>query len=523
MPSQKDKDKFGELVAEYNRNPSKTSAINIFDKYLNESANAEVRFPLKWDLYYPIRQEVLKYKRWLEERNTNFSSFFSRIARSASSTPYKARPNIFDPVLGTFDPVLGTKEKVDPFIIHYIWWGPFETVGRDVEVIFNGPNQMAEKITANCSIYFWCGQKFLDEYLKDCKERNPVIWESTPPSGIPKLHESILVKVIRFETTLIDKGAVIADTEKRGYQYEWERMMENPLAPDFSSLALGNTAKLDALETNSVLKGALETLMRLDQYDTRAALKDLMVLVVLYLHGGLFLDTTSRLPDTAEIKAHNMRDINDCLADLKNRRYPCVPSLYNLVRGAVVPEKTLDFQPGVKTTHQIVNGTDWSKNMESKGRKPNFDMMSSADNRESWMGLELPHIEVWAAFSNSAGHCIFLAIDSYVDRMARMGISKSGIPLNRNSVVTGINTSDNDFGHVLMTRAKIGNQPRDRDAFIGSVITSSYYDGFIGNGFSPTKFENVITWQAITINEPHKHCIVPSLGIVKYYGNTWRI
>ena len=99
MPSQKDKDKFGELVAEYNRNPSKTSAINIFDKYLNETVTAAVRIPLNFGLYSKIRDEVQKYRRWLEERNTNFSSFFSRIGRYASSTPYKACPNIFDPIL----------------------------------------------------------------------------------------------------------------------------------------------------------------------------------------------------------------------------------------------------------------------------------------------------------------------------------------------------------------------------------------------------------------------------------------
>ena len=178
MASQEDKVKFRELVAEYNRKPSKTLAINIFDKYLNETVTAAVRIPLNFGLYSKIRDEVQKYRRWLEERNTNFSSFFSRIARSASSTPYKARPNIFDPVLAElnghnttysslsrkiassrsllpyktrpniFDRDLG--EEIDaPLIIHYIWWGPFEAPGRDIGVLFNAPNEMAQKIEKN--------------------------------------------------------------------------------------------------------------------------------------------------------------------------------------------------------------------------------------------------------------------------------------------------------------------------------------------------------------------------------------
>lgn len=553
MPSQKDKEQFQELVAEYNRNPSKTSAINIFDKYLNETVTAAVRIPLNFGLYSKIRDEVQKYRRWLEERNTNFSSFFSRIARSASSTPYKARPNIFDPVLAElnghnttysslsrkiassrsllpyktrpniFDRDLG--EEIDaPLIIHYIWWGPFEAPGRDIGVLFNAPNEMAQKIEKKYSIYFWCGQKFLDEHLKKCVERNPVMWSRNPPSGIPELNENILVNAIPFNTTSIeDGGDVFEDGLKRGYKYYRDDMMANPIVPNFSSLALGDTTKLDALEANSVLKQSLETLIRLDQYDARAALKDLMVLVILYLHGGLFLDTTSRLPDDEEKSRYNMLDINDCLANLECRMNPCVPSLYNIIRGVVTQEKTLDFQPGVKTTNQIVNGTDYTDNMAIKGRKSTFAPYDLSENREPWMGLELSHIEVWAAFSNRSDHSIFLAIESYVDRMARMGISKSGIPLNQNSVVTGEGTDENNFGHVLMMRPKDGIMPRDRDAFIGSVITSSYYDGFIGNGFSPDEFESEITWQAITINDRIKKCYVPSLGIVKYYGNTWRV
>jgi len=79
----------------------------------------------------------------------------------------------------------------------------------------------------------------------------------------------------------------------------------------FLQLALSRSEVLE----EAYFKQAIGVIQRLDRHKAYSAVKDLMSLLILYLHGGLYLDTTTRLSPQAErIRYGGQRDLGAATA-----------------------------------------------------------------------------------------------------------------------------------------------------------------------------------------------------------------
>ncbi len=270
-------------------------------------------------------------------------------------------------------------------------------------------------------------------------------------------------------------------------------------ARDFEAAIKNSGVKIMALDSvtgplgaQDWVNDAFSVISTLVHYQAWVAAKDLAVVLILYKHGGLYLDTTCVLATNDEgrryeskrlfggVKARSLPDAVRALA----RSGPALP---------LVKDDLIDYQPGAYTVKAVTVGYD------SGLEKTNPIIM-------------MPHIDVWSYFS-PAGHKIFLgAAESYVRRAKVLGLDDAN-----SSNHTGKNELAGDF----------------RDNVIGNLVTHSIYDGLSGAlGGDPDAITK-ICWRAFAFtgrpaNLPEGddgaagRDILPELGIIKQYKNSWR-
>jgi hypothetical protein len=239
------------------------------------------------------------------------------------------------------------------------------------------------------------------------------------------------------------------------------------------------------------VKDAFSVINTLIHYNAWAAAKDIAVLLIMYKYGGLYLDTTCLLATDAEGKRYESKRLHG----VKARSLPkAVKALANL--GPALPlvkDDTIDYQRGAYSVRAITLGYD--ENLE-----------------DQCPTVKMPHIDVWSYFS-PVGHQVFLgAAESYVKRAKILGLDD---PNSTNTI--GKKELEGDF----------------RDAVIGALITHSVYDGLTDALGAQPEAILKICWRAFGFNERPANLptggddqvnadIVPELGIIKQYKNTWK-
>ena len=233
-------------------------------------------------------------------------------------------------------------------IIHYIWMGPFIKDGEvNEQIIFEKPNEMAVKIGTSYPIYFWCTEKDLDDYHVYLKSKFLARYHLKNPVGIQHLNENIQIKAINSS---------------------------------FDNLTLGDPHLVNVLANSPLLQDALGVLRKLDEYNTKIAIKDFMVMIISYFFGGLYLDTNTYLAtDLDKNKAdsdgieevcggpwrikkagdfeNNIRLITDALVELEKRHNPLFPWLHNRHNREFTFEPMyLDPDSYVKNTRGLIFG-----------------------------------------------------------------------------------------------------------------------------------------------------------------------
>lgn len=322
--------------------------------------------------------------------------------------------------------------------IHFIWWGPL----RDYNTCCETVNDVALTCPGH-EVNFWCRQEDMAAFKG------------------PNALQQHIIKV-------------------RGLR-------------GFRELAL---QRGDVLE-QPFFKNSIEVLQRLDRHNARSAVKDLMSLLVLYLHGGLYLDTTTRLPTPKERIKYHLDRLQNALDDLSAETDPRFPFL-ELKNGEV-----WYHQPLLQTTEAIISGRD------------RYDAPENEDGSPPG-SVAVPALDVWAVYT-PANHDAFLTmIESYVSRAKRLGLDRSGIATNLDLMGRGRTIGVDIMKDLVTQRGKAL-----RNDLIGSLIVRSVYDG-LTVCFSQDELQD-LGWQAKKEETPeYKRYYVPKLGIVKQYQNTWR-
>ena len=248
-------------------------------------------------------------------------------------------------------------------------------------------------------------------------------------------------------------------------------------------------SRTDVLQ-DDYFKWAVEVLQVLDKYNCYAAVKDLMNLLILYLHGGLCIDTTARLLSSGLIDKHQGSSLNDALGKLGSD--PKLPKISNDV---------WVHQPGVMTPIAILTGIDRQSGLEYEE-----------------LTVKVPAIDVWMMYAPAAGLPAFkLMIESYLSRADRLGV-------NLSEDGSSLSPQFKDIGALLMRNVK-QNPYNEKDRLarnelIGSLVVHSVYDGICSN-YESDKFFKDFLWDTVKISDK-KHYLVPSMGIEKIYANSWR-
>jgi Glycosyltransferase sugar-binding region containing DXD motif len=239
------------------------------------------------------------------------------------------------------------------------------------------------------------------------------------------------------------------------------------------------------------VKDAFSVITTLVHYNAWAAAKDLAVLLIMYKYGGLYMDTTCLLATDAEGKRYE----SNRLHGVKARSLPKAAKALAKSGPALplVKDDTIDYQPGAYSPRAITIGYDFT--LENQ-----------------YPILNMPHIDVWSYFS-PVEHLVFLgAAQSYVNRAKILGLNDPNSPIT-------IGKKELEGDH--------------RDELIGKLIIHSVYDGLDALGRPQPEAILKICWQAFRFKERPTNLpnadddqvnadIVPELGIIKQYKNTWK-
>lgn len=233
--------------------------------------------------------------------------------------------------------------------------------------------------------------------------------------------------------------------------------------------------------TQKFFTETIGVLQRLDRHNAYAAVKDLMSMLIIYLHGGLCMDTTAKVLTTRELVRCRGLRMKHALSDLGNQ--VLIPK---------ISDDTWQHQPFLQTAQAILFGRD----REFSGHERTF--------------VDVPAIDVWALYG-PVGHPIFeTMIDSYVSRANRVGLNRSG----QGESLGKVGEFDGkDLGVMLMHDPSFRGTRND---LIGNLVVRSVFDGICS---APADSWGL--WDTVAI-EPNKHYLVPQLGIGKVYKNSWR-
>jgi hypothetical protein len=301
--------------------------------------------------------------------------------------------------------------------VHFIWWGPSRgddsnKTPSDVALAFRGTQH---------SVKFWCKAENREEFATQLVGSTlPLTVESC--SSVPEIVGEALYATNR---QLFDQAQLV--------------------------------------------------LTSLDAAKAFSAIKDLISLVILYRHGGYYLDTTT-FPD---LEAHTR------LADAVGHP-PDSPRMVQLSDGPATRHV-----PGLQTGRSIVSGKDPRAMVDE---------------------FFVPLVDVWAMYSPPQDPTILLAIQSYVSRANRVGLYPGGEPFN--------------FGKTMASDV-LKNEDSGREELIGNLVIRAVYDGFlmVSCKGDPNKLSE-FCWPTRKLEDavenPQQVRILPALGMRKIYKNSWR-
>jgi hypothetical protein len=299
---------------------------------------------------------------------------------------------------------------------------------------------------------------------------------------------------------------------------------------DFSQVFTG----FPAYRQNEFLLNSIEVLKKLDGYQAPSAVKDLLQLIILYIHGGLYMDTSTIIPEPRD-RPNGMALFKEGVSRLQRESSVRVPYLYYR-SGTGAPQRSridtfknmfsrrvtrpvIDtkgtyleiwkHQKDVYTSDAIVLGID-----QIGAIHRGIDITDESQYNQ-WQVMKVPAIDVWAMFAPQKSPCMMKMVKSYVTRATIAGISK-----------TGLSTADapktfKEAGNLRWGDYIMNNEDRKtfRNTLIGSLIARSVYDGLCE--FYPGDFDS--GWVAIDqTKDMDKFFHVPELGIIKFYANSWR-
>lgn len=250
-------------------------------------------------------------------------------------------------------------------------------------------------------------------------------------------------------------------------------------------------------KNGSKLMGELaDVLAALKALGALSAVKDLVSLLVLYEFGGYYLDTTTSIVGALEIAAYS-RQVKNFAA----RENHSLDKAYDGPRFPWIRNKNGDGwqrRPigGLQTGLAIVGG-GLSYRTEMPG-----------------LLLDVPVIDVWAAYAPVANPLIELMIVSYVSRANRLGLNSSKQPIN--------------FDQWDGIKEMSDRNPKSiRNDIIGELVIGSVFDALLeatagdGRQIEPFTWDAFGGWQTGRFPPDGLVC-VPELGIVKEYKNSWR-
>jgi hypothetical protein len=270
-------------------------------------------------------------------------------------------------------------------------------------------------------------------------------------------------------------------------------------------------SSLQALAGNAVqgedlewLQDAQQVLNSLDKHKAMSAVKDLLSLVILYVHGGFYFDTTLEF---AESHKHLLREVGGVRQRIKDKEEVLEPldedsiqegllaSLAATCKTLRVPRICNKDGVAAKVTHQPLLQTGSSISTGGHAAIP---------------GFTVPHIDCWALYCPKGDKAMGLAFRSYVSRCNRMGLYQGGAPSNFAAL----------SGDALLADKGAGGR-EGRNTLIGNLILRSLYDGIMVTYDADTLAEvEKYTWKSVEI--PGKCDFVEELGMVKFYRGTWR-
>ncbi|WP_375769973.1 hypothetical protein NR798_03525 [Archangium gephyra] len=312
--------------------------------------------------------------------------------------------------------------------VHFIWWGPFNE-----EKCIAHPNAIADELNGTPhQLYYWCRIEDEPQFKRALRPR---------------------IKVVGI------------------------RM--------FQQLALSRTG----IWNEPYCKGALDVLKRLDRHKAFSAVKDLMSLLILYLHGGLYLDTTVRLsPAPERMGKPNQQSLRDGLRALGDT--PKLP-----VFGGEQPHQPLLYTPLAVST----GARDYDLGEDTV--------------------LQVPVLDVWALYSPAAHPVFETMVNGYVARAERVGVTRSGFTTNLQNFPEGVAPAT--FG-VDLLKDVYGRDGRNE--LIGNLVIRSVLDGLLSGCPDETdQLAHRFGWPAVELpNMEKRSVLVPTLGITKEYHNSWR-
>lgn len=231
-----------------------------------------------------------------------------------------------------------------------------------------------------------------------------------------------------------------------------------------------------------------------------SAVKDLLAMIILLKHGGLYLDTTCLLcppplgmkyGGSLQVTANTLKDFLD--APPGDIQYPFFGDM-------------MYHMPFMMTAQAIVLGSDWEAAHDSS-EQVDLELFEA-------LAMKVPHVDVWAVYSPPGNGALTIAIESYLSRCVRMGLDGTDQPKN----------FSNSKGTEVLSAPS-----RGRDDLIGSLIIRAVLDGLIayidsrdGNLILPYCLKlDTLTEDEQAANQGGVH-VVPELGIIKRYSGSWR-
>lgn len=415
--------------------------------------------------------------------------------------------------------------------IHFIWWGEFGN-----SLIFDSINAAAREVGSADKVYFWCKDSAMKSYISG---RNSTFASRTArvKDGFFSAAQSNTLFMDLHQTMDVDSRVIVRNVKSFG-----EIFQGPPGSASFGGFG-GPAAIGSQVRQNAVL--GLEAL---DQYRAFAAVKDLMGIIILYVYGGLLMDTTVEIIGRENRKSGNL--FKDGINTLRRERSFKVPFVYSsggesineLLRvlgvntfGQSPPMTSLGgqlnamvFQPGAtEDFEEIANGCKAEAKRIAQDLYSHDLGVRTAASREATREnvVTVPRFDVWAMYSPQArAGCVLRMIEGYATRLKYSGLAGPlpSDPIKKEIGGEVIHIPRTAFAREIFESAANGNQNDkiNRNSLICSFAMYSVQEGLTFQ----YKGNYSYGWVTITheSSDGSKSMDVPDLGVTKHYRNSWR-